>query len=39
MRFGQAVRDLIPTEVFKKAVPVIVPLSGIGLIVKALVPH
>jgi uncharacterized membrane protein YfcA len=35
MRFGQKFRDLIPAEVFKKIVLIIVFASGVGLLAKA----
>ena len=35
MHVGQRLRDLIPAEVFKRAVLVVVLLSGLGLITKA----
>jgi uncharacterized membrane protein YfcA len=39
MFIGQKLRELVPADVFKRAVLVIVLLSGLGLIFKALVPH
>jgi uncharacterized protein len=39
MFIGQKLRDLVPADAFKQAVLVVVLLSGLGLIFKALVPH
>jgi len=35
MFFGQRLRDRIPADLFKKAVLVVVLLSGLGLVYKA----
>jgi len=37
--FGQKLHGLMPADVFKRVVLVIVLLSGLGLIFKAFIPH